>query len=180
MLMMGAGCDPSDRDRRVGDDCGQSGSPYSIPRFLNGWPPFPGFDPDDPRWDMVRPGPWVNLTAVWNKAQDSYFKRTKSHWHGPLRGARKVSAKKCIALVVRDLYHGEPIRIDPDAWRGEPDFWDFDRVIAIPVDSYFLGRKKVTVLDDLHGSECIDDSALLDMIVELRNAAWLLRREEAR
>lgn len=97
--------------------------------------------------------PWRNLSNEWNDALTAYHRRTGRYWHGGLRGTMNRrdgwDRKRCFVLVVVDLWHGKPI--DLSEWNGSPDYWDLDKVIAVPVDAVFRGRvKEVAVEDRLH------------------------------
>lgn len=94
--------------------------------------------------------PLRDITEEWNAVLAARYARTRQHWHGPLRGAKWIDEKKCISLVVVDSYCGEPLRLDPQTWNGEPDYYDFRKVIAIPMDEYFRGRKLVHCVDQVH------------------------------
>lgn len=99
------------------------------------------------------PGPWRNIKREWNKALDDYYRANRKHWHGSLWGSRhKQSNKHCGMLIVRDNIMGRPISLDQ--WRGVPDYYDFKRVLAHPMDFLFPSRGRATL--------CVEDSASLD------------------
>lgn len=121
----------------------------------------------------LSPAPWVNLTDAWNAVQEEYYRRTKTHYHGPLRGAKKQSAKKVACLIVVDNYHGKPI--DLSNWRGYPDYWDFKKIIALPYDELFRGKTTTRII-----SHTIEDdgqrSADAEFIAIARNAFDVMMR----
>lgn len=113
--------------------------------------------------------PWVNITDVWNKAQSAYFKRNGKHHHGPLPGDRARSRKQCLVLIVKDCFRGEPIQIDPDTWRGYPDFHDFQKIISVTAEEVWKGRSRSDFVPLTCGSVAFPEVA--EMIVSAVNAA---------
>lgn len=94
--------------------------------------------------NAATPGPWRNICDEWNAALDQFRLEhpKRQHWGGNLRGSRgKRSNKQCAVLIVRDVWQGEPICLDP--WRGYPDYYDFNKIIAEPYDAMFRGRTTV-------------------------------------
>lgn len=112
------------------------------------------------------PPPWINLTDRWNAAQDHYYLRNGKHWHGSLRGCKKRSSKHCEVLIVLDCYQGERLRIDPETWNGDPDYYDFRKIVAVPHDELFRGRSSVVQV------EAIGFEGVADLVVEAVNRAW--------
>lgn len=94
--------------------------------------------------------PWRDITTEWNAALDSFIERTGRYWHGRLGGTKSKEfpkgwdRKRCCMLVVVDSYQGAPI--DLTNWSGYPDYWDFRRIIAQPVDAVFRG---------VRGQDCV-------------------------
>lgn len=104
---------------------------------------------DDAIRAMRKLSPVVDITDLWNECQRAYRRRVGSHYHGPLRGHRKFSSKECLLLIVEDQFNGDPVtpQLNPETWSGHPDYWDLSRVIAIPKDEFFRGRKEVITSD---------------------------------
>jgi len=115
--------------------------------------------------------PWRDITDEWNAALESYRIRMGKHWHGTLRGSRGkdfkhgTDNKRSYLLVVVDCWQGKPLAIKPDEWRGYPDFYDFTKIIAQPVDQVFhFGKvREVWVTDHIREHA--------KRLVELHNAS---------
>jgi hypothetical protein len=90
------------------------------------------------RLNAATPGPWVDITAEWNKALEKYAKTKGVHWHSALRGYRRNDAKMSPGLIVSvpETLNG---RFSADEWykRWEnlnmrPDWYDFKVIVGLP------------------------------------------------
>lgn len=103
-------------------------------------PKYPPISPEEAQqWqelcEKATPGPWADLSDMYNRAMQAY-KKTRGRWYHGTKAASTI-----VTLIGRSVVRGKPIeeRDIPVA----VDYWDIRRVISLRWSAFSKGMTSI-------------------------------------